>query len=66
MEIPYVVTEFNEEVGHLCKIANCRFCDQVQLDDNGKVLVHCTKLSGSPHPIRVNINACLSCPESRT
>lgn len=64
MEAFHNITEQHAvDANQLCKITNCHFCDQVQCTDQGKVLIHCTKLSGSPHPIRVNLNVCLSCTE---
>lgn len=51
------------EAATRCKIAECRFCDQIQTSSGGNIRIHCTKLSGSPHPILVNLNTCLSCNE---
>lgn len=44
-------------------ITKCRYCEQIQLNSKRNIVVLCTKLSGSPHPIYVNMNTCLSCPE---
>lgn len=44
-------------------ITCCNYCTKISNDREDRSPIACTKYSGSPHPIFVNLNTCLVCGE---